>query len=222
MCGRFVRKAGEEEIGEEFEIEPEDFSFKLEPRYNIAPGQQAAAVFFDGKRRLAGLQWGLIPSWARDPKIGYQLINARAETLNDKPSFRQSFRKKRCLIVADGFYEWQRVGRGKVPVFIRLKQGKPFAFAGLYDDWSPPEGKAIRTFTIITTVANKLLAPIHDRMPAILPKEAYAAWLGEKTWPLEECSRMLGPYPEQEMEYWQVSPSVNSPQNDGPECIQPV
>lgn len=221
MCGRFVRKADGAEVAEEFDIEPGDFPFSLEPRYNIAPGQQAAAVLFDGRRKVEGLQWGLIPFWAKDPKIGYRMINARAETLAEKPSFRNPLKKKRCLIVADGFYEWRKDGSRKTPMYVRLKGGRPFGFAGLYDDWKSPEGKAVRTFTIVTTSPNSLLAPIHDRMPVILPKEAYAAWLGQAD---KEGGvvDLLRPFPESEMEAWRVSPAVNSQQNDGPECIQPV
>lgn len=221
MCGRFVRKADEEEISGEFEVEPGDIPFKLVPRYNIAPGQQAAVVLLDNKRKVEGLQWGLIPFWAKDPKIGYKLINARAETLASKPSFRNPLKKKRCLVVADGFYEWRKEGSRKTPMFVRLKGGKPFGFAGLYDDWISPEGKKIRTFTIITTAPNKLLASIHDRMPVILPKEAYAAWL-EQEGREEAVLDLLRTYPEAEMEAYRVGPAVNSPQNDGPECIQPV
>jgi putative SOS response-associated peptidase YedK len=220
MCGRFVRKATEEEIAEEFEVEAGDFPFKMEPRYNIAPGQQAAAVLFDGRRKVEGLQWGLIPFWAKDPKIGYKLINARAETLASKPSFRNSLKNKRCLVVADGFYEWRQEGSKKTPMFVRLKSGKPFGFAGLYDDWKSPERKKIRTFTIITTLPNKLLAPIHDRMPVILPREAYGAWLGEENG--REILELMRPFPEKAMEAYRVSPAVNSPNNDGPDCIRPI
>lgn len=222
MCGRFVRKSTEEEVAEEFGIEPGDFPFKLEPRYNIAPGQQAAAVLFDGRRKVEGLQWGLIPSWAKDHKIGYRMINARAETLASKPSFRNPLKKKRCLVVADGFYEWRKEGTKKTPMFVRLKDGRPFAFAGLYDSWKSPEGKTLKTCTIITTTPNKLLAPIHDRMPVILDRDAYAAWLDPG---IEDPGRLLGllkAYPELEMEACRVGQAVNSPRNDGPECIQPV
>lgn len=221
MCGRFVRKATEEGISEEFEVDPGDFQLKIEPRYNIAPGQQAAVVLFEGRRKVEGLQWGLIPFWAKDPKIGNKMINARAETLAEKPSFRHSLRKKRCLVVADGFYEWRKDGSKKTPMYVRLKSGRPFGFAGLYDDWNSPEGKAVRTFTIVTTSPNRLLAPIHDRMPVILPREAYAAWLGQ-VGGAEGVMDLLRPYPEMEMEAWRVGPAVNSPRNDGPECIQPA
>ncbi len=221
MCGRFVRQAGEEEVSQEFEVDPGDFQFKLEPRYNIAPGQRAAAILFDGKRKVDGLQWGLIPFWAKDPKIGYKLINARAETLASKPSFRNSLKKKRCLVVADGFYEWRQEGGKKTPMFVRMRDGRPFAFAGLYDDWKSPEGKNIRTFTIITTSPNKVLAPIHDRMPVILPREAYQAWLGEGG-DDGGVLDLLRPFPEKGMEAYQVSPTVNLPGHDAPDCIQPV
>jgi putative SOS response-associated peptidase YedK len=222
MCGRFVRKATEEEVLGEFDVEPDDVSFGLAPRYNIAPGQQAAAVLFDGRRKVEGLQWGLIPFWAKDPKIGYKLINARAETLASKPSFRNSLKKKRCLVVADGFYEWRKDGSKKTPMFVRMRDGRPFGFAGLYDDWKTPEGRNIRTFTIITTSPNKLLEPIHDRMPVILTREAYGDWLD--TGP-DEPAKLLGllkAYPDREMEAYRVGLEVNSPKNDGPECIQPV
>lgn len=222
MCGRFVRKATEEEVAEEFEVDTGDFQFKLEPRYNIAPGQQAAVVLFEGRRKVEGLQWGLIPFWAKDPKIGYKLINARVETLASKPSFRNSLKKKRCLVVADGFYEWRKDGSKKTPMFVRLKDRKPFGFAGLYDDWRSPDGKDLRTFTIITTSPNKLLAPIHDRMPVILAREAYGDWLGTGIKDATQLLNLLKTYPESEMETWRVGPAVNSPKNDGPECIQPV
>ncbi len=222
MCGRFVRKATEEEVLGEFDVDPGDVSFELAPRYNIAPGQQVAAVLFDGKRKVEGLQWGLIPFWAKDPKIGYKLINARAESLAEKPSFRTSLRKKRCLVVADGFYEWRHDGSKKTPMFVRMKDGRPFGFAGLYDSWKSPEGKSVRTCTIVTTSPNKLLAPIHDRMPVILDREGYAAWLDPGT---EDPARLLGllkAYPERGMEAYRVGLAVNSPRNDGPECIQPA
>jgi putative SOS response-associated peptidase YedK len=222
MCGRFVRKATAEEICDEFELDPGDLGMELAPRYNIAPGQQAAAVLFDGRRKLAGLQWGLIPFWAKDPKIGYRMINARAETLASKPSFRNSLKKKRCLIVADGFYEWQKQGNRKTPMYLRLKSGKPFGFAGLFDDWKSPEGKDVRTCAIITTSANQLVKPIHDRMPVILPKDAYAAWLGQEGGDLGEALGLLRPFPEKEMDAYQVSPIVNRPEHDAPDCIQPV
>jgi len=148
------------------------------------------------------------------------LINARAETLASKPSFRHSLKKKRCLVVADGFYEWRREEGKKTPIFVRLQSGRPFGMAGLYDDWRSPDGKNIRTFTIITTAPNRMLASIHDRMPAILPKEAYAAWLGQAD--KGEVLGLLGSFPDKEMEAWRVSPAVNSPKNDGPECIQPL
>ena len=174
MCGRFTLVTPFVAVTERFHASaPRD----LRPRYNIAPGQDVLCVIRDGENRIEPLRWGLIPSWAKDPAIGNRLINARAETVAEKPSFRSAFAKHRCLVVADGFYEWRKAGKGKVPVYISLKSKRPFGFAGLYEHWKAPDGKEIRTCTIITTDSNDLVRPIHDRMPVILPEDAEDRWL---------------------------------------------
>ena len=220
MCGRFVRKSTLEVISEEFEVK--GVSCDLKPSYNIAPGDNLAVIVNDGANYLIQLRWGLIPSWARDPSIGNKMINARAETLSEKPSFKAAFRKHRCLIVADGFYEWRKDGKVKTPVYVHLKSGKPFGFAGLYDIWTSPEGKQISTCTIITTGPNELMKPIHNRMPVIIPKAQEALWLDSSIQDERLLFPILKPYDSQEMEAYDVSQIVNSPKNNSPECIKPV
>jgi len=221
MCGRFALKAPPRSIQEHFHL-PE--TVHLSPRYNIAPSQAIAVVrHLSGNdcRRLDMLRWGLIPGWAKDMKIGYKMINARAETLAQKPSFRSAFHKKRCLIVADGFYEWQHAGKAKQPVYLQLKNGIVFAFAGLWESWKSPEGENIESCTIITTSPNELIREIHDRMPVILHPEHYGTWLQDST-PEHSLHHLLKPYPADEMEAYRVSPEVNSPKNDTPDCILPL
>jgi putative SOS response-associated peptidase YedK len=174
MCGRFTLASPFVAVTERFHAAaPPD----LRPRYNIAPGQEVLCVIRDGANRIEPLRWGLIPFWAKDPAIGNRLINARAETVAEKPSFRSAFAKRRCLVVADGFFEWRPAGKRKVPVYIFLKSKKPFGFAGLYESWKDPGGREIRTCTIITTEANEIVRPIHDRMPVILPEGVEDRWL---------------------------------------------
>ena len=177
MCGRFSQAASPEVIAQQFDITaPPLFT----PRYNIAPSQPIAAIRIDSDtatRKLVMLRWGLIPSWAKDPKIGNQCINAKAETVAEKPSFRPAFKKRRCLVVATGFYEWQVQGRTKQPMWIGLRSKRPFAFAGLWEHWTPAEGESLETCTIITTEPNELMRPIHNRMPAILAPTAYDQWI---------------------------------------------
>jgi putative SOS response-associated peptidase YedK len=220
MCGRFVRKSTIEVIAEEFQVKR--VSCDLKPSYNIAPGDNLAVIIDDGANYLIQLRWGLIPSWAKDPSIGNKMINARAETISEKPSFKTAFRKRRCLIVADGFYEWRKDGRVKTPVYVRLKSERPFGFAGLYDSWTSPEGKEISTCTIITTGPNELMKPIHDRMPVIIPKAQEALWLDSSIQDERLLFPVLKPYDSQEMEAYDVSQIVNSPKNNSPECIKPV
>ena len=174
--------------------------------------------------RLSLYRWGLVPSWATDSSIGDRMINARAESVATKPSFRGPLRRGRCLVLADGFYEWQlQAGRKtKTPIYVRLKSGRPFAFAGLWDTWRSPEGTAISSCAIITTVANEILAPIHNRMPVILDRSAHATWLDVRESPTDRLTSLLCPYPGAEMEAYAVSPLVNNPRNDVPECVAPV
>jgi putative SOS response-associated peptidase YedK len=221
MCGRFTLTVDPGQLQEAFpwvEI-PED----LPHRYNIAPSQPVAVVPNDGSNRVDLFNWGLIPFWAKDPKIGNRLINARSETVAEKPSFRGSFKYKRCLVLADGFYEWRKEPgtKTKTPMYLRLKNKQPFAFAGLWDNWHSSDGSEIRTFTIITTEPNTLVAEIHNRMPVILPQFAYTDWLQEGENDPSLLKSFLQPYPAEEMEAYPVSRYVNSPQNDSPECIIP-
>ena len=173
--------------------------------------------------REAALQrWGLIPSWAKDPKIGNKLINARAETLFEKPSFRTAAAERRCLIPADGFYEWRRSERGKEPMYVRLRSKEPFGFAGLWESWLSPAGQVVRSCAIVTTEPNELLKTIHNRMPVIVPRELEALWLDPGVKSERELSEVLRPYPEEELEAYAVAPLVNSPANDRPECVEAV
>jgi putative SOS response-associated peptidase YedK len=193
----------------------------LKPRYNIAPSQQVAAILVDGTRHLEPLRWGLVPSWAKDEAIGNKMINARAETLAEKPSFKGLLNKHRCLILADGFYEWMETGRGKQPYFIHMKNGEPFTFAGLWSHWLGPKGQEIRTCAIITCPPNKLMERIHNRMPVILSDEAREVWIDPLNTDGSALTPLLRPYPEREMEAYAVSKTVNSPANDRLECLAP-
>jgi putative SOS response-associated peptidase YedK len=220
MCGRYTLKTPVEKLAEEFGFEAS--SAELPPNYNVAPTQQVAAVLQEGgERRLEMLRWGLIPSWADDPGIGSRMINARAETAPEKPSFRRAFRGQRCLIPADGFYEWKRTNGSKQPYYIHMKEEHPFAFAGLWESWKEDGGPEIRSCTILTTEPNELLAGIHDRMPVILPNGSYDVWLDPEA-ERDELYGLLASYPEDEMEAYPVSRFVNSPQNNDPRCIEPA
>ena len=222
MCGRFSLTTSAEQISA---ILPElVFETELEPRYNIAPTQEIAAVCNDGRLALTRLRWGLIPSWAKDANIGNRMINARAETLADKPSFRTPLKRRRCLILADGFYEWKAIRdqKAKQPYYIRLKTGGVFAFAGLWDSWRSPEGGDIRTATIITTRPNAVVAELHDRMPAILRSEDYERWLDPADREAGDMLECLGPYSAEAMEAYAVSTRVNRPGVDEPACVDSV
>ncbi len=222
MCGRFTLAVNPADYADEYDgaAFPEPF----QPRYNIAPSQPVVAVPNDGKRAATFFLWGLVPSWAKDPAIGDRLINARGETLAEKPAFRGAYKYKRCVIPADGFYEWKsHVGsKAKFPHYIRLKSRRPFALAGLWDEWHSPDGTSIRTCTIITTEPNSLMSPIHNRMPVILRHEAIAAWLDPAPRAPEALGGLLQSYPAELMEFHPVSPLVNSPANDRVECIAPA
>lgn len=218
MCGRFTRSQSVQVIAEEFRVE--QVSGDLGPSYNVAPTQKVAVIITDGARQLVPVQWGLVPSWAKDPSVGSKMINARAETVAEKASYRNAFKRRRCLVVADGFYEWQKAGDAKRPIYIRLKSGKPFGFAGLYEVWKSPEGKELTTCAIITTEANELMKPIHERMPVIIPAERRDEWLDAATEGKDRLLDMLRPYPADEMEAYPVSRRVNSPRNNSPECIK--
>jgi len=198
-----------------------DFPAKFSPRFNIAPTQAVLAIPNDNRKAADFLIWGLIPSWAKDPTIGHRLINARGETLGEKPAFRGGFKYKRCLILADGFFEWKTLAgtKTKIPHYIRLKTGKIFAFAGLWDEWQATDGGSVRTCTIVTTTPNELMASIHNRMPVILPSKDYSEWLDSKPRAPETLTHLIKALPAELMEAYPVSTLVNSPANDRPECI---
>jgi len=202
MCGRFVLLTDLSDITEAFDIQEDACDYKT--GNNISPGQLVTAVVHDEKNRLVNFRWGLIPSWAKDPSIGSKMFNARAETVSVKPSFRSAFRKRRCLIIADGFYEWQKLEKVKKPFYFSLKSGRPFGFAGLYESWTSPDQKQIRTCTIITTDSNELVMPIHDRMPVILSKESASIWINLQNQNKEELLSLLKPYPEEGMKMEEV------------------
>jgi putative SOS response-associated peptidase YedK len=222
MCGRFTLTI---DPGELENLSPGiSFAGPLTPRYNIAPTQPVAVIANTGENKLDYYMWGLVPSWAKDPSIGSRMINARAETLAEKPAFRTPFRRKRCLILADGFYEWRKSSKGnfKEPIYLYLKSHSLFAFAGLWDMWFAPDGSEVRSCTIITTEPNPLVATIHNRMPVILRKDGYAQWLDPQLHAVDALSPLLTAYPADEMAFHPVSRLVNKPENDLAECIQPV
>ena len=231
MCGRFTLHHTLEELEERFAAEiAVPWVAEAGPRYNIAPTQNILVVTQNGARHLQGCHWGLIPSWAKDPAIGNKMINARAETLAEKPSFRTALSRRRCLIPADGFYEWQNAAADlpsgkkapRTPMHIRLQDGGLFAFAGLWDEWHAPDGSPLRSCTIITTAPNAVTAPIHDRMPVILHPEDEALWLDRSITNASDLLPLLIPYPADTMEAYAVSRSVNAPTMDDPELIVPV
>jgi putative SOS response-associated peptidase YedK len=223
MCGRFTLTLDSKQIQDAFSWLG-GVPAGIQPRYNIAPSQPIAVVPNDGRRRLDFYVWGLIPSWAKDPNIGSRMINARAESLAEKPSFRSAYRRRRCLILADGFYEWKSAeGRkSKTPMFIHLKENKPFAFAGLWELWNAPDGSQIYSATIITTEPNSLMASIHNRMPVILPEAAYERWLSPGEGDPSDLAPLLKPFSAESMQAYPISTLVNSPQNDVPQVIEPV
>ena len=227
MCGRYTNRFTWKELHERLDLIGTPLN--LRPRYNVAPSQDVAAVrAAEQGRSLAMLRWGLIPAWARDAAIGHKLINARSETAAEKPSFRSAFRHRRCLIPADGFYEWQRRGGTRQPWLFGLRDGAPMIFAGLWERWTVPEGAtltgslaerspghAVETCTILTTAANETVAPVHGRMPVILAPDAWDDWLAGDDVP-------LAPYPADDMTAHPVSTHVNRPANDDPRCVEPV
>ncbi|MFB2880460.1 SOS response-associated peptidase [Floridanema aerugineum] len=222
MCGRYSFTQVAEAIADKFQVKEVP---PLSPRYNIAPTQQIATVSVNSEsseRQFKMLRWGLIPSWAKDAKMGAKLINARAETVAEKPAFRSAFKKRRCLILADGFYEWKTQDGEKQPFYFRWENGEPFAFAGLWEHWEKGEGEPIESCTILTTEANELMRPIHDRMPVILEPKNYEQWLDPEAKKIELLQSFLQPYPSEEMTAYPVSTKVNNPKNDRSECIQPI
>ncbi|TDL80210.1 SOS response-associated peptidase [Peribacillus frigoritolerans] len=223
MCGRYTLFAEYADLVDRFQIgaaiEEDEYVYS----YNIAPSHEVLSVINDGtQNRMGFLKWGLIPPFAKDEKIGYKTINARAETLADKPSFRNAFRKKRCLVLADSFYEWKRQAGGKTPMRIKLKTGEPFGMAGLWETWKSPTGKTIYSCTVITTEPNKLMSSIHDRMPVILKPEDEARWLDPSIHDPDDLHPFLKPFDETQMEAFEVSSEVNSPKNNGVHLIREI
>ena len=224
MCGRFTLRAPASVIAEHFALlEMPPFA----PRFNIAPSQPVAVVRLapqeppPGQRQLVWIRWGLIPGWAKDPAIGNRMINARAETVAEKPAYRAAMRRRRCLLPADGFFEWQKTGRAKQPYFIRLHDDRPFAFAGLWEAWEGPDHNCVESCTLLTTEPNDLVRPIHNRMPVILDREDYERWLDPAVQNAAELAPLLRSYPSDRMQADPVSTLVNSPTNDEPRCIEP-
>ena len=217
MCGRYSLTSNISELQGRF-------GFVMDapapsPRYNIAPTQSVLAVVNDGQRRGAMMRWGLVPSWAKDVKVGAKMINAVSETAAAKPAFRSAFRRRRCLVLADGFYEWRREGKQRVPMYFSQKSGEPMAFAGLWESWQSPGGELIRSCAILTTAANELMAPVHHRMPVILSAETEPLWLDPMTETPDTLEPLLLPAPPELLDVREVSPKVNNVRNDGPDCI---
>jgi putative SOS response-associated peptidase YedK len=220
MCGRY-------------DYHPKDFSdlrirFDLDgnlrlfkPRFNIAPSQEAPVIMNCEGRSVEMLQWGLVPSWANDASIGNRMINARCETIREKPSFRDLLATRRCLVLAHGFYEWRKDGAKKIPMRFRLKSGNSFAFAGLWDSWRKPDGNFVHSFTIVTTKPNDLMRQIHNRMPVMLNDDDALTWLTDRA-EIGHSLTLLKPFPAELMECYQVSTLVNDPRNDSPACIAPA
>lgn len=214
MCGRFSLTLNEAELNEFFETSGGEAPYVA--RYNCAPTQMLAVITNEKPHQLSYFKWGLIPGWAKDPSIGNKMINAKAETITEKPSYKTALRTRRCLVPADAFYEWRQNG-DKIPYRIFLKNSRLFAFAGLWDRWRTPDGNEISSFTIITTAANEFMQAIHNRMPVILRREQEKLWLGGNN--AGELLALLKPYPSDEMDAYPVSKLINSPKNDSPEVI---
>jgi len=220
MCGRYTIIASPEALRALFRYEEQP---NFPPRYNVAPTQPIAIVrLVDGKRHFALVRWGLLPSWVKDPKTFTLLINARGETAAEKPAFRAAMKRRRCLIPADGFYEWQAVGNRKRPFYVRAKSGAPLAFAGLWETWTGPNGEELETAAIVTTRANRTLSPIHDRMPVIVPPEAFDLWLDGATVDATTAAALIAPAPEDLLVAYEISTAVNRTANDNPKLLEPV
>ena len=222
MCGRYTLKTPVERLAEKFQFPK---VIPLKPRYNIAPSQSVAVVRLlpdDTDRKLAMLRWGLLPAWVKDPAKVQQPINAKAETAAEKPMFRDAFKRRRCLVPADGFYEWKQDGGRKQPVYIHMKDGEPFAIAGLWEHWVGQDGQVIESCTLLTTEPNDMLAPIHNRMPVILDPKDYAQWLDPEQQAADGVKPLLRPYPSDLMTAYSISLRVNNPKNDDAQCLEPL
>lgn len=220
MCGRFTSLLTPELLKVIYEI---SVPVTCEPSYNIAPTQQVLVVRddFSGNRQATAMRWGLIPSWSKDSSSSARMINARSETVHEKPAFRHAIRARRCLIPAHGFYEWSKTGSTKTPHYITLKDGSPLSFAGIWEAWNSPAGEIVESFSILTTQANSLIEQIHDRMPVILHRAEHQIWLDRTVNDPLDLQRLYQPYPSELLQEWAVTNLVNSPRNDGPELIQP-
>jgi putative SOS response-associated peptidase YedK len=229
MCGRFARRSTQEVLADWFGVELEDMPW-FAPTYNAAPQSTQPVVRVNrdsGGREIALMRWGLVPFWAKDPKFGYSTINARAEEAASKPAYREALKKRRCLVPADAFYEWQRISeKNKQPYAIALKSGEPYALAGLWETWKPQEGPALETFTILTTDPNELMQTIHNRMPVILDQRDYERWLDPDGRNSGDLARppidLLRPYPAEKMQAWPVSQRVGNVRNNDPELLEPA
>jgi putative SOS response-associated peptidase YedK len=223
MCGRFTLTTSPGALASLLDIDPEEI-VELQPRYNIAPTQLCGIARCDaeGRRRWTVARWGLVPSWAKDAGIGSRMINARAETVAEKPAFRAALARRRCLVPATGFYEWKRSEHGKRPYLIRQPDGRPMALAGLWERCQPAGGEPLESFTIITTHANRLMAPLHHRMPVILGEDLLGEWLAPHPLSRPRLESVLRPCDPDRLEAFEVAPVVNSPANDTPECIRPL
>ncbi|HZC67317.1 MAG TPA: SOS response-associated peptidase [Nitrospirales bacterium] len=222
MCGRYTLKTPVERLAEKFQFSK---VIPLKPRYNVAPSQPVAVVRRlpdDGDRKLAMLLWGLIPAWAKFPNSGAQPINAKAETAAELPMFRDAFRRRRCLVPADGFFEWKQEGERKHPVYICLKDGEPFAIAGLWEHWESQDGQVVESCTLLTTAPNELLEPIHNRMPVILHSALYDLWVDTAVQQVDRLKPLLVPFPADQMTAYPVNLRVNNPKHDDPLCLEPI
>jgi putative SOS response-associated peptidase YedK len=224
MCGRFRVARSKEILEEAFDAEDSLSPVEWSPRYNVAPGQAVVAVRQEAEmpvRRLAPLRWGLVPAWAKDAAVGYKMINARAETAAARPAFREAMRRRRCLIPADGFYEWKHAGKERLPYCFTLAGNALFAFAGLWEAWKSPQGQMVESCAILTTAPNELVRDVHDRMPVILTPDAYDLWLDPGFTRVEELLPLLKPYAGA-MRRYRVSSRVNQVKNDDAECAAEV
>ena len=220
MCGRYLLISPVEAMRRYFDV---GGLMNLPPRYNIAPTQDAPVVRLDqeGRRELIQMRWGLVPPWAKDLSMGARCINARSESVAEKPAFRDAFRRRRCLVPTDGFFEWQKQGKSRQPWWIGPTGGGSMALAGLWERWRAPDGSVVRTYAVITTEANDLVAPLHDRMPVAVAPEEFAPWLDPET-PPERLQEMLRPFPSERMSAHPVSRRLNDARNDDPDCIAPI
>ena len=220
MCGRFtlISSVADLQLRFGFAMDPAEVA----SRYNIAPTQQVLAVVNEGERRGEMMRWGLLPFWAKDVKIGNRMINAVSETAANKPAFRSAFRRRRCLVLADGFFEWRKEGKKRVPLYFAQRSGEPMAFAGLWENWKSPEDEWIRSCTILTTTANSFIEPVHNRMPVILSSETEPLWLDPMTETSASLEPLLVPAPPELLDVREVSPVVNNARSEGPDCIATV